>query len=149
MTAVRELIRQVAAAGGELVCTGGDGLKLRAPAPLPDALVNELRARKPDLIAALTAPVPMPLVMRDGRRLYRLPADRIGDPTLDATKLAAECRRRGVVLVADNRTLVAVLPRSEPVETVAKLQRYNVAVLGVLHRQSDERMDAPGAAERQ
>ncbi len=48
------LIEQVHAAGGQIEVKG-DTLKLRAPKPLPDALLAELRKRKPELIAVLVS----------------------------------------------------------------------------------------------
>ena len=50
MTArVHLLLERVAAAGGSVV-VDGDNLELSAPAPLPDALVNELRRAKSELL---------------------------------------------------------------------------------------------------
>ena len=43
------LLERVAAAGGS-VALDGDNLELSAPAPLPDELISELRAAKPDLL---------------------------------------------------------------------------------------------------
>ncbi len=53
MTAVAEILEAVEAAGGALAVHGGK-LKVTAPAPLPNALVNELRQHKPDILAALS-----------------------------------------------------------------------------------------------
>lgn len=51
MNAAR-LIEQVRAAGGQIEARGAT-IKLRAPQPLPDALIAELRRHKPELLAHL------------------------------------------------------------------------------------------------
>src|SRR5258707_666038 len=48
-----ELMRAVRAAGGELIATGGDRLKVRAPAPLNDELMDRLRQAKREILAFL------------------------------------------------------------------------------------------------
>ena len=46
------LVREVQAAGGRIAAIGSR-LKLSAPAPLPDGLVNELRAHKAEVLSFL------------------------------------------------------------------------------------------------
>ncbi|GBE09464.1 hypothetical protein BMS3Abin12_00008 [bacterium BMS3Abin12] len=48
-----ELVSQVQSAGGAILPDGSGGLRLRAPCPLPDALVAELRAHRDELLVAL------------------------------------------------------------------------------------------------
>ncbi len=52
MSAAPELVREVQAAGGRIAFAGGR-LKLSAPAPLPDGLVNDLRTHKADVLSFL------------------------------------------------------------------------------------------------
>ena len=55
MTAhLQTLLDRVHAAGGRLLMNG-DKLRVEAPAPLPDELVEQLRAAKTELIAVLAA----------------------------------------------------------------------------------------------
>ncbi len=56
MSAAFELVREVESAGGHIAAAGGR-LKLSAPAPLPDGLVDELRAHKTELLALLSGGV--------------------------------------------------------------------------------------------
>ena len=53
MTAA-ELVREVEVAGGRLIPLDDGGLRVAAPEPLPDDLVNRLRQHKPEVIAILT-----------------------------------------------------------------------------------------------
>ncbi len=52
MNAAPELVQEVQAAGGRIVFADGR-LKLSAPAPLPDGLVNELRIHKAEVLSFL------------------------------------------------------------------------------------------------
>ena len=52
MSTAPELVREVQAAGGRIAAIGGR-LKLSAPAPLPDGLVDELRVRKAEVLSFL------------------------------------------------------------------------------------------------
>jgi hypothetical protein len=58
VTGALDLMRQVAAAGGRLRVVGDGSLQVSAPTPLPDALVENLRAHKGALLAALAPGVP-------------------------------------------------------------------------------------------
>lgn len=58
MSRVAELIEEVQRHGGRLI-PDSDGIRVRAPAPLPDDLMERLRARKPDLIRELRAAAPV------------------------------------------------------------------------------------------
>jgi hypothetical protein len=69
-TAVDELLDRVRAFGGELVPVGPDLIKVRAPAPLPDDLMAELRQHKPELLAALGVRRPYRFALRDGGGVY-------------------------------------------------------------------------------
>lgn len=53
-----ELMDRVKAAGGHLLPLPDGRIQMNAPAPLPEALVAELRARKAELLAALRLPIP-------------------------------------------------------------------------------------------
>ncbi len=56
MSATPDIIAQVRAAGGRVMIIE-DRLKVRAPLPLPDKLVAELRLHKAEVMAFLTRPV--------------------------------------------------------------------------------------------
>jgi len=55
MSAAIDLIRRVQTEGGSIEANG-DKLKLKAPQPLSSALIQELRANKPEVLAVLTPP---------------------------------------------------------------------------------------------
>ena len=59
MNAAPELVREVEAAGGRIAFADGR-LKLSAPAPLPDGLVDELRTHKAKVVAFLSRTTPEP-----------------------------------------------------------------------------------------
>ena len=52
MSAAPALVREVEAAGGQIAFADGR-LKLSAPAPLPDGLVNDLRTHKAEVLSFL------------------------------------------------------------------------------------------------
>ncbi len=52
MSTAPALVREVQAAGGQIAFADGH-LKLSAPAPLPDGLVNELRTHKAEVLSFL------------------------------------------------------------------------------------------------
>ncbi len=52
MSTAPALVREVEAAGGQIAFAGGR-LKLSAPAPLPDGLVDELRTHKAEVLSFL------------------------------------------------------------------------------------------------
>ena len=52
MSTAPALVREVQAAGGRIAIAGGR-LKLSAPAPLPDGLVDELRTHKAEVVSFL------------------------------------------------------------------------------------------------
>jgi hypothetical protein len=58
-----DLLFQVEAAGGSLLPNGAK-LSVRAPKPLPDELVDQIRRAKPELLALLTWSSPTELVHR-------------------------------------------------------------------------------------
>ena len=55
MTSVAALIQAVHEAGGRLHPIGSDRLKVRAPRPLADDLISELRAHKPAVLSFLAS----------------------------------------------------------------------------------------------
>ena len=59
--AAAELVREVEAAGGQLVLLDNGGLRVKAPKPLPDGLVSRLRQHKPAIIDYLVPPAPAPV----------------------------------------------------------------------------------------
>ncbi len=58
MTAAAELLHEVEGAGGQLVLLDNGGLRVTAPKPLPDDLMERLRRHKPAIIDYLTPPAP-------------------------------------------------------------------------------------------
>ena len=57
MTAVvAELVREVQAAGGRLIPLDDGRLRVTAPEPLPEELVDRIRQHKPEVIAILSRP---------------------------------------------------------------------------------------------
>jgi hypothetical protein len=54
-----EIIGQVLDAGGQIAADGAD-LVLTAQRPLPPALLDQIKAHKPELLAALAHPDPLP-----------------------------------------------------------------------------------------
>lgn len=85
-----------------------------------------------------------PLVLRDGRRLWRVLAGRGGRVTDDAAALVAAAKSVHVVTVADGAVLSVCIPRSYRGDMAARLAARAADVLAVLHRQSDERMQVAG-----
>jgi hypothetical protein len=81
-----------------------------------------------------------PLILRDGRRLWRLVAGRDGQPTEAAAALAAEAKSARVVTVADNAALSICIPAGYRGDLPARLAAQRADVLAELHRQSDERI---------
>ena len=60
MTAVvAELVREVEAAGARLTPLDDGRLRVTAPEPLPDELLDRIRQYKPEVIAVLTRPDPV------------------------------------------------------------------------------------------
>jgi hypothetical protein len=58
MTAAVDMIAAVRALGGEVKLGNPGRLKVIAPAPLPNRLIEQLRAAKPDLLSLLATPEP-------------------------------------------------------------------------------------------
>ncbi len=56
---VVEIVREVEVAGGRLIPLNDGGLRVTAPEPLPDALVDRLRHHKPAIIDYLALPAPV------------------------------------------------------------------------------------------
>ena len=93
-----EIIGQVTAAGGQITADGTD-LVLTAPRPLPTDLLDSLKAHKPDILAAIAPPDPLPplsdaaesrrqkvlaMLARDGTRYAVLVEDPNTDPVVMA-----------------------------------------------------------------
>jgi hypothetical protein len=75
LTAVLALMGAVHSAGGWIQREGAE-IRLTAPRPLPHDLLAQLRAAQPDLLAHLHEATAEPaVILRDGRRLYRFPAE--------------------------------------------------------------------------
>ena len=79
MTSAEELVAAVRSAGGEVQAVG-EVLRLRAPRPLPDVLVETVRRHKADLLALLagSAPPYYPCARCGGRLFWadaQLPPD--------------------------------------------------------------------------
>jgi hypothetical protein len=122
---IAPLIAAVVTAGGTIERHGNE-IRLAAAAPLPDALLERLRAAKPALLAYLHDAVVEPLLLRDGRRLWRFRAEVMvpRGPSPHLVPLIECAREFGIVLVADGDTLVVVEPwqSSLPPETLRGLQ---------------------------
>src|SRR5690349_8308432 len=110
----QRLIEDARAAGLSFEVEGGD-LIVEADRDPPPDLLAELRQHKAELLVALVPPVPasvpppLPLLLSDGRRLWRFPADSIPAGTDDDCRdLAGTARAHGAVLVADGRDLILV-----------------------------------------
>jgi hypothetical protein len=142
---------EAAWAAGVKVRTDGNDLLLEADDPPPSSVLDRLRQQKAAVVAfvarnraisgsAPSVPPPRPLVMQDGRRLYHVNATRQGSPTEAAWRLVDEARDAHVVTVADNTTLVIVLPAGVPDTIVRRLAAMADDVLAVLHRASDWRL---------
>ena len=58
MTAAIDMLAAVRALGGEVKLANSGRLKVVAPAPLPNELIEQLRAAKPDLLTLLSSPEP-------------------------------------------------------------------------------------------
>jgi hypothetical protein len=82
------LIREVFAAGGQIAADGPD-LVLTAPRPLPPALLDQIKAHKPEVLSVLARPDPLPPAEARGRKVVALARDGrqyavyVGDPNSD------------------------------------------------------------------
>jgi hypothetical protein len=83
-----------------------------------------------------------PVVLRDGRRLYRFRAVETAS-SRDVCNLLDRARWRGVVLVADGRELIVVEPWLSTLspETLRELSDSAGAIISVLIGESRERLD--------
>jgi hypothetical protein len=118
---VCELLERCRAAGLELLVEG-DMLHVEFEREPPTALLEEIRRRKPEVMAALSSalirgevsgvappPATEPLVLRDGRVMHRFHAAEIpARAALDVVMSLDKVRRVGVVLVADGMELHVV-----------------------------------------
>ena len=128
MSAALDLIDQFRAIGAEIVNRNGQ-LVLRSERPIPLPMVAAAKLAKDELIAVIagqnaapelrSAPPPAncnedrlePLLMRDGRRLWRFHAESIPEVLNDADiRPAVEARWCGCTLVADGLDLIVVEP---------------------------------------
>ena len=107
MTGTGELLERCRMAGLELLVEGEMLHVDYRQAPPPD-LIEELRRRKPAVMAALSRATG-PVVLRDGRVMHRFRADEIPTQTSpDVVALLDKVRHLGVVLVADGMELYVV-----------------------------------------
>jgi hypothetical protein len=146
-----------ARAAGLSIEVDGDDLIVEADGDLPPELIAGLRQHKAEVVALLL-PTPgrsavgesdalgEPVVLRDGRRLYRFRAVETASSG-DVGNLLDRARWRGAVLVADGRELIVVEPwlSTLPPETLRKLSDNAAAVISVLIGESRERVDAAHA----
>jgi len=128
VSAALDLLDQFRALGAEIVNRNGR-LVLRSEHPIPPPMIAAAKLAKDELIAVIageapkpepdTSPVPAncnqdrlePLLMRDGRRLWRFPAERIPEVLNDDDiRSAVEARWCGCTLVADGPDLIVVEP---------------------------------------
>ena len=87
--AIDHLLKQVKAYHAELVPTGPDSLKVRAPAPLPADFMNELRQHKAELLSVLGMPRPYRFTLRagEGAGVYRSTAPNLETAREELRKL--------------------------------------------------------------
>ena len=128
MSAALDLLDQFRAIGAEVAHQNGR-LVLRSEHPIPEPMVAAARLAKTELIAVITgqngAPEPVaasepvnrnegrlePLLMRDGRRLWRFHAESVPEVLNDKDiRPAVEARWCGCTLVADGLGLIVVEP---------------------------------------
>jgi len=126
VSAALDLLDQFRAIGAEVVNRNGR-LIVRSEHPIPLPMIAAAKLAKPDLIAIVaeeapqrqpdTSPAPAncnqdrvePLLMRDGRRLWRFPAESIPEVlNNDDIRPAVEARWCGCTLVADGLDLIVV-----------------------------------------
>ena len=87
--AIDHLMERLKAQGGELIPTGPDSLKVRAPAPLPADFMNELRQHKAELLSALGMCRPYRFTLRagEGAGVYRSTAPNLETAREELRKL--------------------------------------------------------------
>lgn len=95
---VEDLLNQVFAAGGELTPTGPDRIYIRAPAPLPEALMAQLRKHKPEILARLGVRRPYAFRLRNGE----------GGGTYLTTAPTVEAARHELTKIYRDRLLLVV-----------------------------------------
>jgi hypothetical protein len=132
-----------------LAAAGVTGAELAAAAPPLAAPAAKLDGERDALMERAAIPehergrrLPAPLVLRDGRRLWRIAAGRGGQATEAAAALVAEAKRARVVTVADNTVLLICVAAGYRGDLPERLAAARADVLAVLHRQSDERIAA-------
>jgi len=169
---VGELLQRCRAAGLALLTEGG-ALHVEFEHEPPTDLLDEIRCRKPEVIAALSdvltpgevspgapppadapSPAPEPLFLGDGRVMHRFRAGDIPPSAAPATAaLLHQVHRIGVVLVADGMELHVVerwKGQLHP-QTLRDLRANAGAVIAVLrgeHRAWVARLPAECVAER-
>lgn len=127
MSAALDLLDQFRAIGAELVNRNGR-LVLRSEDPIPPPMVAAANLAKDELIAIIAANTPRrqpdtsrapancdqdrpePLLMRDGRRMWRFRAESIPEILDDDIRPAVAARECGCTLVADGPDLIVVEP---------------------------------------
>jgi hypothetical protein len=148
----RRLIEDARAAGLSIEVDGND-LIVEGDGNLPPELIAELRRHKAEVVALLLSTpgrpaggesdaLGEPVVLRDGRRLYRFRA--VGTASSeDVGNLLDRARWRGAVLVADGRELIVVEPWLSTLspETLRELRDNAGAIISVLIGESQERLD--------
>lgn len=138
----QRLIEDARAFGLSIEVDGAD-LIIEADRDPPDELITELRVHKAEVIAFLlpqpgihqTAAVGAPVLLRDGRRLYRFRvAEESTRQSGDAADLVDDARYRGAVLVVDGHELIVVERwlSALPEETLRALKNNAGSVIAVL-----------------
>jgi len=164
VSAALDLLDQFRALGAEIVNRNGR-LVLRSEHPIPSPIIAAAKLAKDELIAVVAgqaergpdrSPAPAncnedraePLLMRDGRRLWRFPAERIPEVLNDDDiRPAVEARWSGCTLVADGLDLIVVEPwLSELPEDVRDRLAANAGTIIALLR--GESRVRTGAAQR-
>jgi hypothetical protein len=165
VSAALDLLAQFRVIGAEIVNRNGR-LVLRSERPIPPPMIAAAKLAKDELVAVITgqnaapepvsAPAPAnrnedglePLLMRDGRRLWRFRAESIPEVLNDADiRPAVEARWCGCTLVADGLDLIVVEPWMSELPDLVRdgLAVHAGTIIALLRGESRVR---PGAGKR-
>jgi hypothetical protein len=119
----------------------GEDLVIEADTAPPEELIGKLRAHKAEVVALLCR-LPEPMLLRNGRRLYRFRAVPASPSTPEqVANLIDQARYHGVTLVADGCELI-VVERSLsalPEETLRALKSNAGSIIASLLGESRQR----------
>lgn len=128
MSTVQTLLARCRELGAELTPTPQGTLKVKAPAPLPDTLRDELKQRKAEVLALLTAPRPFDDDGREsGPSSDAWPCPHCGQPAEIEDVFPSQDGERTLTMWSCNRCdVVAVTPdaiRLPPMNWVKRTQQ--------------------------